>query len=262
MATNNFTYETRFTAVNTMSLAVNQATQDVESLRVTVGNLGQQAEDTRKSFVGLNSEITTGLLPSARRGSKEVQNLNGNFMAMRGALFGVQMSLFYVSMLTSNLMAMETASNSVETAQERLNQVVREGGRGTLEYRNAVRQLETAQINFQRQQIMSTVMTVAMGFQLVSLGMSFQQVIPQITTATTALRAWVTTMTFAKALTIVGAASLIAGVGVAAYSINQMNQAQTNSGNSNNINVEVTVDSPYDSYMRQNRKAAINAGVA
>ena len=93
------------------------------------------------------------------------------------------MTLFISSMFISNMMAIETATNQVETAQQRLNTLIREGKRGTDEYRNAVRQLETAQINLNRAQTMTNIMTASVGLQMVSMGLSFAQAIPYITKA-------------------------------------------------------------------------------
>ena len=260
MSYGNFNYETRFTAVGSMMPAINESVQGLDMLRGSVDRAGTSARQAAKDFQGLNSSVSTGAMGNFPKMGQSISNVNSQLMSMRGALFGVQMGMFYVSMLTSSMMQLESAANNVEGAQERLTKVIREGGRGTLEYRNAVRQLENAQINLQRTQASVNIMTASMGLQMVSMGISFAQAIPSINAVIGTLRTFIATMTVAKALTIVGIASLAVGAGVAAYSLSQTNQA-LNQNKTSNVNVEVVTDSPYDSFARQNRIKAVASGV-
>ncbi|MFA5307556.1 MAG: hypothetical protein WC365_08965, partial [Candidatus Babeliales bacterium] len=239
---------------------INESVQGVDMLHASINRAGTSARQAAKDFWGLNSSISEGGFKNARDFPAAIDKTSASLMNMRGALFGVQMGMFYVSMLTSSMMQLESAANNVEGAQERLTKVIREGGRGTLEYRNAVRQLENAQINLQRTQASVNIMTASMGLQMVSMGISFAQAIPSINAVIGTLRTFIATMTVAKALTIVGIASLAVGAGVAAYSLSQTNQA-LNQNKTSNVNVEVVTDSPYDSFARQNRIKAVASGV-
>lgn len=262
MAYGNFNYETRFTAVNTMTPVVNEATNSMEMLRGSVNRAGDSARNASEGFRGLNASISTGLMSNLSKTHQSVSNVNSQLMSLRGALFGVQMGLFYVSMLASNMMMLESAANNVEGAQERLNKVIKEGGRGTLEYRNAVRQLENAQINLQRTQTMTSIMTVAMGFQVVSMGVSFAQAVPGITKLINTLKNYNVVAAVTKALSgqwVTLAAGLAIGAGATVAVNALMNQPA--SSKSGNINVEVVTNSPYDSFMRQNRTNAVTSGV-
>ncbi|MFA5307008.1 MAG: hypothetical protein WC365_06185 [Candidatus Babeliales bacterium] len=265
MSYGNFNYETRFTAVGSMMPAINESVQGLDMLRGSVDRAGTSARQAAKDFQGLNSSVSTGAMGNFPKMGQSISNVNSQLMSMRGALFGVQMGMFYVSMLTSSMMQLESASNNVEGAQERLTKVIREGGRGTLEYRNAVRQLENAQINLQRTQASVNIMTASMGLQMVSMAVSFYQAIPAISAMITKLQTYVATSVTAQALTPgVGWGTLAVGLGVAAAAGGTVgyligNQGQTQG--KQQVNVEVVTTSPYDSFLRQNRTKAVTSGV-
>ncbi|MFA5307671.1 MAG: hypothetical protein WC365_09540 [Candidatus Babeliales bacterium] len=262
MAYGNFNYETRFTAINTMTPVVNEAANSMDRLRSSTMSAGNAATQASQDFRGLNTSISTGLMRDLPRANVAVENTGRSLMAMRGALFGVQMGLFYVSMLTSNMMMIETATNNVETAQERLNRVVREGGRGTEEYRNAVRQLENAHTNLQRAQTMTSIMTVAMGFQIVSMGISFAQAIPSITAMITKLQTYIATAVTAQAVTPgVGWGTLAIGLGVAATAGGAVGYYLGQSGSQQSSKVEVNMSNKdiIEDYMRRTGGTGIKA---
>ena len=258
----NFTYETRFVAVNTMTPAINEATQSIEMLNLKLSQTRNTAVLAAQDFRGLNTSISTGLMRDLPKVEVATVSINRQLTSMRGALFGVQMGLFYVSMLTSNMMMLESATNNVEGAHERLNKVVREGGRGTEQYRSAVRQLENAQINLNRTQASVNIMTVAMGLQTVSMGISFAQAIPAIRDMINTLKSYATIQAISQALQPgMGWVKLAAGIAIGAgatYAITQMTQPAKSPAN---VNVELTTNSPYDAFMRQNRNATIQSGV-
>jgi hypothetical protein len=237
----NFNYETRFSAVNTMTPAINEAVQSVEMLRVKLDDTSTSALQASASFQGLNSAISSGGFSSSSyrdEVDRTTASLNSQYMATRGLIFGAQMSMFYVSMLTSNMMMMESATNNVEGAQERLNSVIASGGRGTLEYRNAVRQLENAQTNLNRAQMMTTIMTASIGLQTLSMGVTFLQFANRVDIAGAALSAYNAILTVTHMLTptgwaILGGAAIVGG----AYVASQAYQSSQSSSTSVSVNI-------------------------
>ena len=225
----NFTYETRFTASNMASPIIMELRNNMNSLTVSINEAGEAADKTSRVF-------------------------QRSLMTMRGAIFGVQMALFTSSILISNMMAIETATNQVETAQQRLNTLIREGKRGTDEYRNAVRQLETAQINLNRAQIMTKLMTASVGLQMVSMGLSFAQAIPYIRKMIDTLKTYNLVATISKAITPgVGWAALAVGGGLAVAGAVALNAAynQGSSKSSTSIDINVNNDDIIQAYLQR-----------
>ena len=190
----------------------------------------------------------------------ETAGMSG-FSAFRNLAFSAQMGLFYVSMLESGMMRMESASIGVEMAQERLNDVIKKSGANSDEAHRAMQQLERAQIMYQRMTTYSTLMTVSLGIQFVQFASSIEKyAIPalgHITTfvgqLTTAFRG----LSAAQATTIVGLAALAIGVGVgAAYAYSQSRVALPETLN---INSKTDVDEVLELY-KQRLKRAITQG--
>jgi hypothetical protein len=228
MSSNIIAYESRFTASNMASPVIMELRDDMNSITVSINEAGEAADKTSRVF-------------------------QRSLMTMRGAIFGVQMALFTSSILISNMMAIETATNQVETAQQRLNTLIREGKRGTDEYRNAVRQLENAQINLNRAQIMTKLMTASVGLQMVSMGLSFAQAIPYITKAMNALKSFNAVAIVTKALSPKGWAMLGIGAAVgigAAAAINSI-YSQNSSKSSTSIDINVNNDDIIQAYLQR-----------
>lgn len=229
MSSNIIAYESRFTASNMASPVIMELRDDMNSITVSINEAGEAADKTSRVF-------------------------QRSLMTMRGAIFGVQMALFTSSILISNMMAIETATNQVETAQQRLNTLIREGKRGTDEYRNAVRQLETAQINLNRAQIMTKLMTASVGLQMVSMGLSFAQAIPYIRKMIDTLKTYNLVATISKAITPgVGWAALAVGGGLAVAGAVALNSAysQGSSKSSTSIDINVNNDDIIQAYLQR-----------
>jgi hypothetical protein len=250
---NTITYESRFTASNMASPVIMELRDNMNSITVSIEEAGEAADKTSQSFRGLSSESEL----FCERGRKVPDVINQNASAMRGlqrSLFGVQMALFTSSILISNMMAIETATNQVETAQQRLNTMQREGKRGTDEYRNAVRQLETAQINLNRAQTMTSIMTASVGLQMVSMGLGFAQAIPDIRKMIDTLKTYNLVATISKALTPgVGWAALAVGGGLAVAGAVALNSAysQGSGKSSTSIDINVNNDDIIQAYLQR-----------
>ena len=151
---------------------------------------------------------------------------------------------------------LEQAANNVEGAQERLNKVLRESGRNTYEYRNAVRQLENAQLQYKSAQNMTMIMQASMGLQLVNLAMSFQSVIPAIKDTIKTLKNYNIVATVSKALSgnwVALAAGLAVGAG-AVIAVNRMQDtSQSELDTKNNVSgVSYDINNRYNSTQNVN----------
>ena len=175
------TYAIVITGENANLIAASQST--IYSLN----GITQSIHGAKTAFQQLSSTGVTafrGLSTEAELSRGKVEGfgigLNQSLGAMRGLIFTSQISMFYMSMLTSSMMRQETTTNSVEAAQERYNEALREHGRGSKEARDAARSLESAQINYQRALAMSNIMMISMGVQAVNMGISLMSTIPAL----------------------------------------------------------------------------------
>ncbi|MFA5307697.1 MAG: hypothetical protein WC365_09670, partial [Candidatus Babeliales bacterium] len=84
MAYSNFNYETRFTAINTMTPAVNEAANSMEMLRGSTQRAGESARSATQDFQGLNSAISTGGFKNARDFPAAIDKTSASLMNMRG----------------------------------------------------------------------------------------------------------------------------------------------------------------------------------
>jgi hypothetical protein len=182
------------------------------------------------------------------------------FNAFRNLAFSAQMGLFYVSMLESGMMRMESSSIGVEMAQERLNDAIKKSGASSDDAHRAMQQLERAQIMYQRMALYSNLMTVSLGIQFVSFASSITRyAVPAITHITTmihGLTAAFHALSAAQATTIVGLAALAVGVGVGAYAYSQSRVALPDTLN---VNSKTDVDEVLELY-KQRLKRAITQG--
>ena len=245
-------YETRFTAVNYASPTINQISGDFSNLEGkvtqfnTAASTGTAEAGNQMTFFKQKLDLT----------KTSADNAAASFNSLRGSIFGLQMSMFYVSMLTSNMGGLEQAANNVEGAQERLNKVLQESGRNTYEYRNAVRQLENAQLQYKSAQNMTMIMQASMGLQLVNLAMSFQSVIPAIKDTINTLKSYNIVAAVSKALSgnwVALAAGLAVGAG-AVIAVNRMQDtSQSELDTKNNVSgVSYDINNRYNSTQNVN----------
>lgn len=138
-------------------------------------------------------------------------------------IFGTQMSLFYVSMLASGMLRAESATISVDMAQEHLNDTIKRYGSNSQEALRATQSLERAQLMLQRQGTMTNITMVSMGLQMVSMATSmYQYAIPALLSLATALyHATAAAISF-LATNPLGWAILIGGVAVAATAMSAL----------------------------------------
>lgn len=176
-----------------------------------------------------------------------------SLMAMRGVVFGFQMALFYLTMYSQGMDRTENYTISVERAQRNYNKAVTEYGRGSEQAQNAQESLTMAVNNYNAAVTRSNIMTLAMGFQAVSMGISFMQALPAIKGMIGSLQSFnavaEVSVMLKSALSspwaplglAVGAAT-IAGV---AYYASQQNQPKQQ------VNVSVTNEGILDDYLRR-----------
>jgi hypothetical protein len=185
-----------------------------------------------------------------------------SFNAFRNLAFSAQMGLFYVSMLESGMMRMESASIGVEMAQERLNDVIKKSGANSDEAHRAMQTLERAQIMYQRTAMYSNLMTISLGIQFVSFASSIEKFAAPALLRITGLTEGLTKAFWGLqaslgwtgiALLAIGA---IAAVGVGAYAYSQSRVALPETLN---INAKTDVDEVLELY-KQRLKRAITQG--
>ncbi|MCW3994926.1 MAG: hypothetical protein NWE98_02100 [Candidatus Bathyarchaeota archaeon] len=239
-----FKYEMVFTANNFASNGITQITYEVQELNIRLDQTTEKASKTASSFRGLNSSITTGLLTATRDARTEFKNFdaetNRMAMSLRGLIFGLQMTAFSITMITSYMYSMESAQLSLQGAQERYNEALREHGAASSEARSALRSLEQAQINYQRSATMSQIMTISLGLQFVSLVISSYQAIPAIQKLTDSLKAYNTVSAISKAMNPWGWVALAGGIAIGAGAVYAINQMQNNQ--KSNVNVAIQYD--------------------
>jgi hypothetical protein len=130
----------------------------------------------------------------------------------------------------------------VEQATDRLNVMRKAGTTNTLEYRNAVRQLETATANLNSVQQSSTIMTAAMGLQTISMAASIATSIPELLKMTEALKQYNIVASITNALSGPGGwAKLAIGAGIGAAAVGGIMALQNSSQpKSQPITIEIT----------------------
>ncbi len=166
----------------------------VDTVKSHVVSLGETAEQTSNKW----SQAQTTMIRGWQR-----------------MLFGVQMGIFYFSMLISVSDSIRTTTLSLEEAQADYNKTLSEYGFYSEEAVSAGRRLEKAQIAVRRANELATLSYVGMGLQVVNLGLEIARNLPQIyawisaqwasATASAAAAPW-------KAPLIIGAAAAVAGV--------------------------------------------------
>jgi hypothetical protein len=164
--------------------------------------------------------------------------------AWQGVIFGLQMSTFYISMFASGLLRSESSAISVERAQRNYNQAVREYGRNSEQARNALDSLTQAQIYNQRATTMSSIMTVSLGLQAVSMGVSFLRAVPGIMQATSALWAYAAAQAAAHPWLV---PAMLAGVAVALA----VQQSATRPTPSTSVSVSISDEDIFKQYIRR-----------
>ncbi len=194
--------------VSQLQGAVGQATMSFEPMKIKYGEVAQA------------SEIST----------------YRQLMSLRSVIFSVQMATFYISMFASGMLRSESSTISVERAQRNYNEAIREHGRGSEEARDALDSLTQAQIYYQRATTMSSIMTISLGLQAVSMGVSFIQAIPAIKAMITTLQTYNVVAAVSKALSgPYGWALLIGGVAVGVGAVAAINNINVNVENKGNL---------------------------
>jgi hypothetical protein len=240
---NNTAYVTREVEQNLAHVksAADSAAQSFQSLKAaTQGSLSgfgmpDWASEQRK-MQSINAQ--SGLGSSAWAGSwgtvdkyvrQNTKSMNQLVGSMGRTIFSAQMSLFYIGMLTSNMNRNENATLQLEGAQQRLSEALRTSGRNSTEYRNALRAVEIAQNNLNSTTLQANVLNVAMGLNMVQMGVSIYSSLPALRQLITALKSYNVVATISQALTpgagwiklAAGLAIGTAATGAVAYMMNQ-----------------------------------------
>lgn len=236
-----YRYEIVFTAQNYTSNAMTMMSGDAGNLSMKLNDVANSADRVTTSMRSLHPELGRGGFNVSLYGAKAqdaTRETNMMAMSLRGLIFGLQMTAFSLTMITSYMMSMESAQLSIEGAQERYNEALKEHGRNSKEARDAYRSLEQANLNYQRSLTMSNIMTVSMGLQFVSLAISAYQSLPAIEKLTRTLRTYNVVAAISKAMTPWGIVALAGGIaigGAAVYAMNQMEK----SASTGSVNVKV-----------------------
>lgn len=177
-------------------------------------------------------------------------------------IFGAQMSMFYVSMLTANMLRAESSAIGVDMAQQHLNDTIKKYGANSTEAMRATQSLERTQLMYQRQADVSMIMTAAMGLQFVSMASSlYKYAIPAIESLVTALKEAAIWETIVEALSgpwgwamLAGGAVAMAGIGgYLATRPTELNTTLTvNTGNTDQV---------LEDYKRRLKRAINQSGV-
>jgi len=179
----------------------------------------------------------------------------------RSILFSAQMGLFYFSMFKSASYRNEAALLSLESAQERYTEAIRKYGSNSQEAVTAARQLQRAQLYYQRTVQQSNLMTLAMSLQMVSFGATLVQTIPQITKFIATLKTLNVTLAVTKALSSpwgwVGLGIAVAGIaGAYAYMASRPPELPSTL----NINTRTDLDEVLEEYKRRLKRAIQQGG--
>ena len=177
-------------------------------------------------------------------------------------IFGAQMSLFYVSMLASGMLRAESATIGVDMAQDHLNDTIKRYGANSQEALRATQSLERSQLLYQRQATITTIMTAAMGLQMVSMAYSISKyAIPAIEGLCGWLQTAISLETVFEALSgpwgwAMLAGGMVAAAGVGSYLATRPAELNTtltvNNGNTEQV---------LEDYKRRLKRAITQSGV-
>jgi hypothetical protein len=238
----------------------------------------------------LNQELEKTGTELDKNNTKAVSFGSSGYRALSMLSFGAQMSIFTLSMLYQRQLQEENSLDAITTATNRYNEAVRESGAGSTQAQNALIALEKAQRSYNTASTLSTLTTVSMGLQLVSMGAQVMQFLPTLNAlifgtqsqaaaqqklaaanieeaasaevATVANRALTASNLLASLTSPVGLATLaiggVVGVGLTAGIMNYLNQPQNSSKVDVNVSTEQDILSQY--LQRTNTIATTTAG--
>lgn len=260
----NLSYNIVIAGQNTSDYAFQQASNSLIKLQSDV-------EATTQSMRKLKQETAGGLVNQQinqegtwTRNTNAVKNYNTELKSTIGNMgrmvFSAQMSLFYIGMLSSNLNRNKNAVLQLESAQERLTKAQQDHGRNSYEYRQALRAVETAQNNLNATNLQATVLNVAMGLNMMQMGVAAYQALPGIKALTSTLRTYNVTAAITNAVTGVGWVKLIAGLAVGGLAIGGLAYLSSQGSKSESANLNVnTVDSDIiNQYLQRTGKTKID----
>lgn len=187
-------YSIQFVATNYVTPVANQVVEDLNRVQQGVINVNWGTQQ----MAGISS------------------------MGFHSLIFGVQMSAFYVSMLSSNMLRAESSSIAVDMAQQHLSDTIKRYGANSQEAVRATQSLERSQLMYQRQALVSNIMTASMGLQMVSMAATmYKYAIPALQSLVTWLHEATIATTVLEALSgpwgwamLIGGAAVAVGAGV------------------------------------------------
>lgn len=129
-------------------------------------------------FLMAKEQVTTGF-QDVRQSAYEVSETTQQMAAISGRsfrrmIFGVQMGVFYFSMLDSAMMRQETTALTLADAQDSYNDAIREYGASSEEATRAARRLERVQHYVDMANRRAMLSFVGLGLQAVNMAVQFQ----------------------------------------------------------------------------------------
>ncbi len=220
-------------------------------------------DETTKSCQSLKAAAPWGTLGTgfpSQGGAAPTMDYTPAISSLSRMMFTVQMSTFYLGMLTSAQGRNENSLLQIENAQMRYNRAVREHGRNSEQARAALNQLTIAQNTYRQTAAQSQMMTISLGINFAQMGMSALMTMPKLAAMKLSIDSLSTS--FKGLMASIGpigwgllALSTIVPIGMVGMSL--MNQPAPPS-----TNVNVSVDSGSDviqDYLRRTGANSINS---